>query len=134
MRSWYYEGNNIDWFIGVCLILFVIGVVGALAMFVIPEKINLRVCRANVFFFSAFMAVVAFSILIVFTSESFTMDELEAGKHWENDCKLLEVNIPTGTFTEPVNKLDCAGIIINVPVSQYNVYISQWGLYKDKNK
>jgi hypothetical protein len=58
---------------------FVIGVVGALAMFVIPEKINLRVCRANVFFFSALMAVVAFVILIVFTSRSFTMDELEAG-------------------------------------------------------
>ncbi|RRE79752.1 hypothetical protein EAO19_26990 [Klebsiella pneumoniae] len=62
---------------------FVIGVVGALAMFVIPEKINLRVCRANVFFFSALMAVVAFVTLIVFTSRSFTMDELEAGRHWK---------------------------------------------------
>ena len=52
MRAYYLEGDNIEWLIGVCLILFVIGVVGALAMFVIPEKINLRVCRANVFFFS----------------------------------------------------------------------------------
>ncbi|EME9720731.1 hypothetical protein JTM55_34160, partial [Pseudomonas aeruginosa] len=79
MRAYYLEGDNIEWLIGVCLILFVIGVVGALAMFVIPEKINLRVCRANVFFFSALMAVVAFVTLIVFTSRSFTMDELEAG-------------------------------------------------------
>ena len=134
MRAYYLEGNNIDWLIGVCLILFVIGVVGALAMFVIPEKINLRVCRANVFFFSALMAVVAFVILIVFTSESFTMDELEAGRHWGNDCKLLEVNIPTGTFTEPVNKLDCAGVIINIPKVQSDAYIRQWELYKAKNK
>lgn len=89
MRAYYLEGDNIEWLIGVCLILFVIGVVGALAMFVIPEKINLRVCRANVFFFSALMAVVAFVTLIVFTSRSFTMDELEAGRHWKNDCKLL---------------------------------------------
>lgn len=65
MRAYYLEGDNIEWLIGVCLILFVIGVVGALAMFVIPEKINLRVCRANVFFFSALMAVVAFVTLIV---------------------------------------------------------------------
>ncbi|HBU6430665.1 TPA: hypothetical protein MC498_004304 [Klebsiella oxytoca] len=134
MRSWYYEGNNIDWLTGVCLILFVIGVVGALAMFVIPEKINLRVCKANVFFFSAIMAVVAFVTLIVFTSQSFTMDELEAGRHWKKDCKLLEVNIPTGTFTEPVNKLDCAGVIINIPKVQYDEYIRQRELYKRAGK
>lgn len=113
---------------------FVIGVVGALAMFVIPEKINLRVCRANVFFFSALMAVVAFVTLIVFTSRSFTMDELEAGRHWKNDCKLLEANIPTGAFTEPVNKLGCAGVIINIPTVQYDEYIRQWELYKRAGK
>jgi hypothetical protein len=45
------------------------------------------------------------------------MDELEAGRHWKNDCNTLEVNIPTGAFTSPVNKLDCDGIIINVPGS-----------------
>ena len=134
MRAYYLEGDNIEWLIGVCLILFVIGVVGALAMFVIPEKINLRVCRANVFFFSALMAVVAFVTLIVFTSRSFTMDELEAGRHWKNDCKLLEANIPTGAFTEPVNKLDCAGVIINIPKVQYDEYIRQWGLYKRAGK
>lgn len=134
MRSWYYEGNNIDWLIGVFLLFFVIGVVGALAMFVIPEKVNLRVCRANLFFFSALMAVVAFAMLIVFTSQSFTMDDLEAGRHWKNDCKLLEVNIPTGTFTDSVNKLDCAGVIINVPVYQYDEYIRQWELYKGAGK
>ena len=134
MRAYYLEGDNIEWLIGVCLILFVIGVVGALAMFVIPDKFNLRVCRANLFFFSALMAVVSLAMLIVFTSESFSMDELESGRHWKNDCQLLEVNIQTGSFTSPVNKLDCAGIIINVPRLQYDEYIHQWELYKDKNK
>lgn len=44
------------------------------------------------------------------------MDELEAGRHWKDDCRTLEVNMPTGAFTSPVNKLDCDGIIINVLV------------------
>ncbi|EMX0833531.1 MULTISPECIES: hypothetical protein [Raoultella] len=134
MRAFYLEGSNITWLNGLCILLFVIGVVGALAMFVIPDKFNLRVCRANLFFFSALMAVVSLAMLIVFTSESFSMDELESGRHWENDCQLLEVNIQTGSFTSPVNKLDCAGIIINVPRLQYDEYIHQWELYKDKNK
>jgi hypothetical protein len=133
MRAFYLEGSNITW-LNVLCILFVIGVVGALAMFVIPDKFNLRVCRANLFFFSALMAVVSLAMLIVFTSESFSMDELESGRHWKNDCQLLEVNIQTGSFTSPVNKLDCAGIIINVPRLQYDEYIHQWELYKDKNK
>jgi hypothetical protein len=134
MRAFYLEGSNITWLNVLCILLFVIGVVGALAMFVIPDKFNLRVCRANLFFFSALMAVVSLAMLIVFTSESFSMDELESGRHWKNDCQLLEVNIPTGSFTSPVNKLDCAGIIINVPRLQYDEYIRQWELYKDKNK
>ncbi|WP_407576139.1 hypothetical protein [Raoultella terrigena] len=134
MRAYYLEGNNIAWLNGVCLLLILIGVVGALAMFVIPEKINLRVCRANTFFFSALMAVLAFGMLIGFSSRSFTKDELEAGRHWKNDCKLLEVNIPTGTFTDTVNKLDCAGVTINVPKPEYDVYIRQWKLYEAKNK
>ena len=134
MRAFYLEGSNITWLNVLCILFFVIGVVGALAMFVIPDKFNLRGCRANLFFFSALMAVVSLAMLIVFTSESFSMDELESGRHWKNDCQLLEVNIQTGSFTSPVNKLDCAGIIINVPRLQYDEYIHQWELYKDKNK
>ena len=134
MRSWYYEGSNIDWLIGVFLIFCFIGVVGALAMFIIPKKVNLRVCRANLFVFSALMAVVAFAMLIAFTSGSFSIDELEAGRHWKDDCKTLEVNMPTGAFTSPVNKLDCDGIIINVPGERYYAYIHQWELYQANKK
>ena len=134
MRSWYYEGSNIDWLIGVFLIFCIIGVVGALAMFIIPKKVNLRVCRANLFVFSALMAVVAFAMLIAFTSGSFSIDELEAGRHWKDDCRTLEVNMPTGAFTSPVNKLDCDGIIINVPGERYYAYIHQWELYQANKK
>lgn len=47
MSAYYFEGNNIDWFICLCLFLVVICVVNALAMFVIPEKFSLRVNRGN---------------------------------------------------------------------------------------
>ena len=134
MRAYYLEGNYIAWLNGVCLLLILIGVVGALAMFVIPEKINLRVNRGNTFIFSVLITLAAFVTVVVFTRGAFTMDELEAGKHWKSDCKLLEVNIPTGTFTDTVNKLDCAGVTINVPKPEYDVYIRQWKLYEAKNK
>ena len=134
MRAYYLEGNNIAWLNGVCLLLILIGVVGSLAMFVIPEKINLRVNRGNTFIFSVLITLAAFAMLIVFLSSSFTMDELEAGRHWKNDCKLLEVNIQTGSSPTSVNKLDCVGIIINVPRIQYDEYIRQWGLYKRAGK
>ena len=105
MSAYYFEGNNIDWFICLCLFLVVICVVNALAMFVIPEKFSLQVSRGKTLACSALIGGVSFITLVVFASQSFTMDELDVGRYWKNDCKLLEVNIPTGAFTEPVNKL-----------------------------
>lgn len=134
MTAYYIDGVNIARLNGVCLFLIFAGFVVALAMFIIPKKINLRVNRGNTFIFSVLITLAAFVTVVVFTRGAFTMDELEAGRHWKNDCKLLEVNIPTGTFTEPVNKLDCAGVIINAPVLQYDKYIRQWQLYEAKNK
>ncbi|MCQ4033840.1 hypothetical protein FK513_27695 [Klebsiella pneumoniae] len=72
--------------------------------------------------------------MFVISIHSFSMDELEAGRHWKDDCKTLEVNMPTGAFTSHVNKLDCDGIIINVPGGQYYSYIHQWELYKANSK
>ena len=115
MKAYYILGHNVAWLNGICLILFVIGVVGALAMVAIPEKFNLRVNRGDTFIYCALIAVVGFSGMFVISIHSFSMDELEAGRHWKDDCRTLEVNMPTGAFTSPVNKLDCDGIIINVP-------------------
>ncbi|RLM11804.1 hypothetical protein BIY27_12265 [Gibbsiella quercinecans] len=134
MKSYYLEGANIAWLNGLCLCLIFIGVVGVLAIFIIPDRINLRVDRSYIFLFSVLVAVFAFLMVFLFTKGSLTRDELEAGRHWKNDCKLLEVNIQTGSFTEPVNRINCAGVIINVPKVQYDEYIHQWGLYEKKNK
>ncbi len=38
MKTYYILGHNVAWLNGICLILFVIGVVGALAMVAIPEN------------------------------------------------------------------------------------------------
>ena len=103
-------------------------------MVAIPEKFNLRVNRGDPFIYCALIAVVGFSGMFVISIHSFSIDELEAGRHWKDDCKTLEVNMPTGAFTSPVNKLDCDGIIINVPGGQYYSYIHQWELYKANSK
>ncbi|APJ79944.1 hypothetical protein [Escherichia coli] len=134
MSAYYFEGNSIDGFIYLCLFLVVICVVNLLAMFVIPEKFSLQISRGKILVCSVLTGCFSFITLVVFASQSFTMDELDVGRYWKNDCKFLEVNIPTGAFTEPVNKLECAGVIVNVPVAQYEEYIRQWELYKAKMK
>lgn len=78
-------------------------------------------------------AIMLFSFILK-NSQPDVESLIKSGRYWKNDCQLLEVNIQTGSFTSPVNKLDCAGIIINVPRLQYDEYIHQWELYKDKNK
>ncbi|HBU4189552.1 TPA: hypothetical protein MCX70_005740, partial [Klebsiella pneumoniae] len=99
MKTYYILGHNVAWLNGICLILFVIGVVGAMAMVAIPEKFNLRVNRGDTFIYCALIAVVGFSGMFVISIHSFSMDELEAGRHWKDDCRTLEVNMPTGAFT-----------------------------------
>lgn len=98
MKAYYILGHNVAWLNGICLILFVIGVVGALAMVAIPEKFNLRVNRGDTFIYCSLIAVVGFSGMFVISIHSFSMDELEAGRHWKDDCKTLEVNMPTGAL------------------------------------
>jgi hypothetical protein len=61
VKAYYILGHNVAWLNGICLILFVIGVVGALAMVAIPEKFNLRVNRGDTFIYCALIAVVGFS-------------------------------------------------------------------------
>ncbi|SYL01125.1 Uncharacterised protein [Klebsiella pneumoniae] len=98
------------------------------------ELVRTFLNRGDTFIYCALIAVVGFCGMFVISIHSFSMDELEAGRHWKNDCKTLEVNIPTGAFTSPVNKLDCDGIIINVPGERYYAYIHQWELYQANKK
>ncbi|MCD6946298.1 hypothetical protein LTW04_24985 [Escherichia coli] len=133
MKEHYLEGNNISMVVEVCIFLFLIGVICILSVFLLYRKIKMRV---NVDYLLAFGVIIALASIVsavMFTSRSLTMEDLELGRHWKQDCKLLEVNIPTGTFTDPVNRLGCSDVIVNVPTNQYDEYIRQWDLYKVKN-
>lgn len=114
MKAYYILGHNVAWLNGICLILLLL--VWSVRWQWLPslKKFNLRVNRGDTFIYCALIAVVGFSGMFVISIHSFSMDELEAGRHWKDDCRTLEVNMPTGAFTSPVNKLDCDGIIINV--------------------
>lgn len=41
-----------------------------------------------------------------------------------SQCKLLEENNYNGIFSENTNKLDCNGVIKNVPISEYDKAIN----------
>lgn len=130
----YLYGNNIGWLLTLVLLFFFVGGVIALAMLVIPKRYNVFFHRGYVFVISAFFSIAGIVSLAVLSSMTFTLDELETGRHWRNDCKIMEENIPTGTFTDSVNKLDCAGVIINIPTQTFNAYTSQWEMYKDNKE
>lgn len=133
MKAYYILGHNVAWLNGICLILFVIGVVGALAMVAIPEKFNLRVNRGDTFIYCALIAVVGFSGMFVISIHSFSMDELEAGRHWKDDCRTLEVNMPTGAlpallinWTVMASSLMClVGSIIPISISGNYIKLTQ---------
>ncbi|MCS3434228.1 hypothetical protein [Klebsiella sp. BIGb0407] len=134
MTTAYMDGQDLGWLLCLFFILFCAGTVIALAMFVIPQRYNLFFYRGNIFIISTLIAITGIGSLAVFRLHTFTPDELEIGRHWGNDCMLMEVNIPTGIFSDAVNKLDCAGVIINVPTQTFNLYTAQWKMYQDKNK
>ncbi|EAN4970966.1 hypothetical protein EH030_20710 [Salmonella enterica] len=46
-------------------------------------------------------------------------DDVKNGEVW-SQCKLLEENSYNGTFSENVNKIECKGLIKNIPISSYN--------------
>lgn len=134
MITAYINGNEMGWLLTLVLLFcFVCGVV-ALAMLAIPKKYSLSVHRGYVFVITAFSAIAGVVAFLVLSSKTFTPDELDVGRHWLHDCTLLAVNIPTGTYTAPVNRLDCAGIIIHVPTPTFNLYTAQWKMYQDKHK
>lgn len=133
MNAFYY-GINLGWVAGVFLALFVVGCILAASMFAIPEKYNSRFNIGNTFIWSSLAAVVGLSGTITILTMTVSQDGLEVGRHWKTECRLMEANIQTGAFSDRVNKLDCAGIIINVPSGQYYRYISEWELYKAKRK
>jgi hypothetical protein len=131
--SAFYYGINLGWVAGVFLALFVVGGILITTILVIPEKYHSRFNIVNTFIWSSLAAVVGLSGTVAILTMTVSQDDLEVGRHWKTECRLMEANIQTGAFSDMVNKLDCAGIIINVPSGQYYRYISEWELYKEKN-
>jgi len=134
MITAYLYGKDIGWLLTLFILFLFVGGALALVMLILPERYKLYHHRDNIFAISTIIAFVGLIGLVVFTPQTFSLDELETGRHWENDCKLIEVNIPTGTFTDSINKLNCAGVIINVPANTFNAYTSQWKMYKDNKE
>lgn len=134
MITAYMYGKDIGWLLTLFILFFFVGGVIALAMLVIPERYKMFFHRGYVFVISVFFSIAGIVSLAVLSCMTFTLDELETGKHWKQDCMLMEVNVPTGTFTADVNKLNCAGVIINVPMNKFNAYTSQWEMYNGRDK
>lgn len=133
MNAFYY-GINLGWIVGIFVALFVVGIILAASMCALPKRYHFRFNIGNTFIWSSLAAIVGLAGMITTLIMAVSMDDLEMGKHWKTECKLLEVNVETGTFSDPVNKLDCSGVIINVPAKSYYRYIYEWGLYEVKNK
>lgn len=133
MQAFYY-GINLGWVAGVFIALFITGFILAAAMCVLPEKYNFRFSKGNTFIWGALAAIVGLAGMFTILIMTVSMDDLETGKHWKTECLLMEVNIQAGTFSEPVNKLDCAGVILNVPAKSYYRYTAEWQWYEAKNK
>lgn len=134
MITAYLHGKDIGWLLTLFMLFLFVGAALALVMLILPKKYVQSSQRGNVFVISAIVSIFGLFALGVFSSQAFSLDELEMGRHWKNDCKLIEVNIPTGTFTDSVNKMDCAGVIINVPTNIFNAYTSQWEMYNERDK
>lgn len=130
----FYNGINLGWVAGIFIALFVTGGVQAASMCVLPERYHFRFNKGNIFIWGALAAITGLAGMITILIMTVSMDDLKTGKHWKTECQLMEVNIQTDTFSEPVNKLDCAGVILNVPAKSYYRYIAEWQWYEAKNK
>ncbi|WP_300002371.1 hypothetical protein [uncultured Cedecea sp.] len=134
MITAYINGSDLGWLLTLVLLFDCVCGLIALAMLVIPKRYDLYFHRGYIFVITAFSAIAGVVAFLVLSLKTFTPDELEVGRHWQNDCTLLAVSIPEGTYTAPVNQLDCADIIIHVPTQTFNLYTAQWEMYQAINK
>lgn len=132
MTTAWVDGVNIGWVIDAGILIFLVGVSGVLAIFIIPGRVDLGYARENLFILGVLVTLAGLIVGVIFSQRAVSMDELQTGKYWITECQPVEMNIPTETLAGPVNKLDCAGVIIRVPDSQFKVWTQQWQLYESK--
>ncbi|EPN9163532.1 hypothetical protein ACT4EA_004806 [Escherichia coli] len=95
-----------------CIILFLIScAVFAWSVFKKNERVfNITILSTIVLF--------AGTILTIITP-TYDDDDIKNGETW-SQCKLMEENSHNGSFSENVNKIECKGVIKNIPVSTYH--------------
>lgn len=64
-------------------------------------------------------------VMLTIIAPSYDDNDIKNGEIW-SQCKILEENAYNGTFSDNVNKLECHGIIKNIPVSHYNKAIEAY--------
>ncbi|HFE0682137.1 TPA: hypothetical protein ACF67T_004503 [Escherichia coli] len=69
---------------------------------------------------SGILAVLCFSgIITSIMIPTYNDEDIKAGEALAA-CKIVEENAYNGLFSDNVNKIDCDGIIKNIPVNTYN--------------
>lgn len=94
-----------------CIILFIVScALVAWSMFKNNE---------NLFNISIISTIALFAGIIITIITPTYDDDVKNGEFW-SQCTLLEENSYNGTFSENVNKIECKGLIKNIPISSYN--------------
>lgn len=74
----------------------------------------------KIFDISGILAVLCFSgIITSIMIPTYNDEDIKAGEAL-SACKIVEENAYNGLFSDNVNKIDCDGIIKNIPVNTYN--------------
>lgn len=74
----------------------------------------------KIFDISGILAVLFFSgIITSIMIPTYNDEDIKAGEAL-SACKIIEENAYNGAFNDNVNKIDCDGVIKNIPVNTYN--------------
>jgi hypothetical protein len=108
MNAFYY-GINLGWIAGIFLALFIVGGIWQHQCVQSTEVSKPFKCWKHLYLeLTGRRGGTGWDTPILIMTVS--MDDLEAGKHWHTECKLMEVNIRDGAFSEPVNNWIAPGL------------------------
>lgn len=130
----YMDGKNVDWLLHVAIGFVVFG-----TAFLLSHRISSILKKHqtsnDVLIYSGIALILAgFVLSIVVKRSSLSIEDIKMGERWLNECQLLETNINSGFFDEPTNKLNCYGVIENIPKYSYDDYTTEWLLYQQRNE
>ncbi|ASG36952.1 hypothetical protein ACRFV7_005225 [Klebsiella oxytoca] len=130
----YMDGKNVGW-----LLYLAMGFVALGIAFLLSHKITsmLKIkstANGGLIISGITLILAGFVMFIVVNRSSLSLDDIKMGERWLNECQLLETNINNGLFDEPTNKVNCNGVIENIPKYSYDDYTTEWLLYHQRNE